>query len=223
MRGLVKYIVSSTYKPLLVKYLSKTRTYSYKGIHLEVPPEVFHPGFFFSTKLLLRYISNEYLNRKTFLELGAGSGLLSIYAAKNGASVVASDINPVSVNCIETNAEENDVDITTILSDVFDKIPLQRFDFILVNPPYYKKNPSSFSDYAWYCGENGEYFQKLFKDLFNYMHETSIVLMVLCDDCDLNMIRNIAQESFFKMNCVRAKRKVIETDFIFIIERIQCD
>lgn len=220
MRGLMKYIVSSTYKPLLVKYLSKTRTYSYKGIHLEVPPEVFHPGFFFSTKLLLRYISNEYLNRKTFLELGAGSGLLSIYAAKKGAFVVASDINPVSIKCVKANAEENDVEITIIQSDVFDTIPQQGFDFVLINPPYYRKNPSSFSDYAWYCGENGEYFQKLFKNLSGYMHEESKVLMILCDGCDLNMVRIIAQENFFRLRCVRTKQTIIETNFIFRIERM---
>jgi release factor glutamine methyltransferase len=220
MRGLMKYIVSSTYKPLLVKYLSKTRTYSYKGINLEVPPEVFHPGFFFSTKLLLRYISNEYLSGKTFLELGAGSGLLGIYAAKKGALVVASDINPASIKCVKANAEENDVEITIIQSDVFDSIPQQGFDFILINPPYYRKNPSSFSDYAWYCGEEGEYFQKLFKDLTGYMHEGSKALMVLCDGCDLNMIKNIAQENFLRMRCVRTRQTIIETNFIFRIERI---
>lgn len=221
MRGLVKYIMNTTYKPLLVKYLSKTRTYSYKGIHLEVPPQVFHPGFFFSTKLLLHHISKEYLSGKTFLELGAGSGLLSIYAAMKDAFVVASDINPVSAKCIETNAEENTVEITIIQSDVFESIPQQGFDFIVVNPPYYKKKPSSLSDYAWYCGENGEYFQKLFKDLNNYIHQSSKVVMVLCDGCDLDMIRSLALENSFKMRCVQKKHNIVETNFIFRIERAE--
>ena len=149
MRGLIKHIVSATYKPLLVKYLATTRTYSYKGIHLEIPPQVFHPGFFFSTKLLLRYISKEHLSYKTFLELGAGSGLLSIYAAKRGASVVATDINPISIECINLNAEENAVEVKTILSDVFDNVSPQNFDYILINPPYYRKKPSSFPTKGW--------------------------------------------------------------------------
>lgn len=221
MRGLAKYIMNTTYKPLLVRYLSKTRTYSYKGIHLEVPPGVFHPGFFFSTKLLLHYISKEHLDGKTFLELGAGSGLLSIYAAKKDAVVVASDISPASVKCIEANAEENNVEITIIQSDVFKNVPQQGFDFILVNPPYYKRNPSSFSDYGWYCGENGEYFQKLFKDLHNYLNQNSKVLMVLCDGCDLAMIRDIALENSFKMRCAQKKHMIVETNFIFRIERLE--
>ena len=221
MRGLVKYIVSSTYKPLLVKYLSKTRMYSYKGIHLEVPPQVFHPGFFFSTKLLLRYISKEHLSQKSLLELGAGSGLLSIYAAKKGANVVATDINPISVECIRANAKENTVDIRTIQSDVFHNISQQQFDFILVNPPYYKKNPSSLSDYAWYCGEQGEYFQKLFQNLGSYIHEGSKVLMVLCDGCDLEMIKTMALKKNFNLKCVHKKEAIIETNYIFRIQQLK--
>lgn len=219
MRGLIKHIVSATYKPLLVKYLAKTRTYSYKGIHLEVPPQVFHPGFFFSTKLLLRYISKEHLHLKTFLELGAGSGLLSIYAAKRGAFVMATDINPSSIECINLNAEENGVEIRTILSDVFDNVSPRHFDYILINPPYYKKKPSSFSEYAWYCGENGEYFQKLFKGLADFVDESSEVIMVLCDGCDLQMIKFLAAKNSFNMKCVRTYTTIMERNYIFKIEQ----
>ena len=211
--------MSSAYKPLLTKYLSKTRTYSYKGVTLEIPPEVFHPGFFFSTKLLLRYIAKEHLNKKTFLELGAGSGLLSIYAARKGAFVVATDINPIAIECIKTNAQANWVEIETIHSDLFDHIRRQSFDFILINPPYYKKKPSSVSEYAWYCGENGEYFQKLFKTLKDYIHKSSKVLMVLCDGCDLQMIKNLAAENSFAMQFVYTSDTLIERSYIFKIQR----
>jgi release factor glutamine methyltransferase len=219
MRGLIKHIVSATYKPLLVKYLATTRTYSYKGIHLEIPPQVFHPGFFFSTKLLLRYISKEHFSDKTFLELGAGSGLLSIYAAKRGASVMATDINPVSIECINLNTEQNAVKTKTILSDVFDNVSPRHFDYILINPPYYKKKPSSFRDYAWYCGENGEYFQKLFKKLAEFMDESSNVLMVLCDGCDLQMIKFQAAKNSFSMKCVLTYTTIMERNYIFKIEQ----
>ena len=70
MKDIIKYIVGRTYKPLLVKYLSGTRNYSYKGIVLAIPPEVFHPGFFSSTKILLRHIRNE----NGLFQLGSGHG-----------------------------------------------------------------------------------------------------------------------------------------------------
>ena len=82
MRQVVKYIVERTYRPILVSYLSKTRFYTCNDIRLQVPPQVFHPGFFFSTKLLLAYMEGLPLYGKNFLELGAGSGLIAIHAAK---------------------------------------------------------------------------------------------------------------------------------------------
>src|SRR5689334_22250136 len=109
MRSFVKYIVGRTYKPLLVKYLSKTRMYSWKGITVEIPPAVFHPGFFTSTRLLLNFIKHKNFKGSAVLELGAGSGLISIYAAKRGAKVTATDINEVAVHSLKLNAEINKV------------------------------------------------------------------------------------------------------------------
>ena len=219
MRSTIRHIISHTYKPLLVKYLAKTRTYSYKGIVVEVPPQVFHPGFFFSTKLLLRQILNENLSHKTFLELGAGSGLLSAYAAKKGAFVIATDISPIAIESIHRNAGINEVEITTILSDVFTSLSPRCFDYVLINPPYYKKNPSSHYDYAWYCGENGEYFQKLFDGLSNYIDENSRVLMVLCDGCDLQMISEMAKRKSFDLQCIQTHAGIIERNYIFKIQK----
>lgn len=220
MRSLVKYIVAKTYKPLLVKYLSSTRTYSWKGITLEIPPEVFHPGFFTSTKILLNFIKHKNYKGNLVLELGAGSGLISIYAAKKGANVTATDINEVAINFLQKNAEQNNVGLNVIHSDIFNSIPVCLFDTIIINPPYYKKQPRSNADYAWYCGENGEYFQKLFKHLKNYVHGKTEVLMVLCDGCDLQMIKDFAHENSFLLQCVFQRNSIIEKNYIFkIVQR----
>src|SRR4030095_3680463 len=141
MRSLIKHIVGRTYKPLLVRYLSKTRTYSWKGITVEVPPSVFHPGFFTSTKLLLHYIKHKNFKKTSVLELGAGSGLISIYTAKKGGYVTATDINPVAISCLKRNSELNKTELTILHSDLFANIPMHSFDTIIINPPYYKKEP----------------------------------------------------------------------------------
>jgi release factor glutamine methyltransferase len=155
MRQAIKHITTRLYKPLLVKYLSATRMYTYKGIRLVIPPAVFHPGFFFSTRLLLRYIATLPLKKRSFLELGAGSGLIALYAAREGAQVTASDINAVAVHSLEMNSQSNRIPLTIIKSDLFAKIPQQAFDIIAINPPYYKKQPKTPAEYAWYCGEQG--------------------------------------------------------------------
>ena len=212
---LLKHIVARTCKPLLTKYLSKTRTYNYDGIRLEIPPQVFHPGFFFSTRLLLRYISALTLQGQRFLELGAGSGLIAIHAAKKGATVTATDINPVAVECLRRNCDQNKVKPEIILSDLFSNIPEQSFDIIAINPPYYKKQPQNMVEHAWYCGENGEYFEQLFTKLGKYIHKNSIVVMVLSEECDINMISEIASGYNFYMQKKVTKRSAWEYLYIY--------
>lgn len=221
MKKVIKYIITRIYKPLLVKYLSTTRTYSYKGIRLLIPSGVFHPGFFFSTRLLLQYISLYPLQGRSFLELGAGSGLISLVAAQKGARVTATDINPRAIEYLEKNRMGNDIPIEIIHSDLFNNIPVQAFDFIVINPPYYRKAPSSYAEYAWYCGENGEYFSGLFSGLGNYTHSRSATWMILCDGSDIGMIQGLAKEHGWDLHCVYSKKNLVEKNFIFKIESLQ--
>jgi len=218
MRTAVKYIVGTTWQPLLKKYLSKTRAYTYKNIRLQIPSSVFHPGFFFSTHLLLDQVKKLPLQNKSLLEPGAGSGLISIYAARNGATVTATDVNPLAVEYLGENSRRNNVRINIIESDIFSRVPPESFDIIAINPPYYKKNPESLADYAWYCGENGEYFENLFSGLKKYMHSESVVLMVLCDGCDIGMIKKMTDQKGYEMNKIQTKKNVLEKNFIYRIE-----
>src|SRR5689334_3805770 len=219
MKQTFKYLTTRLYKPLLVRYLSATRTYTYKGIRLVIPPAVFHPGFFFSSRLLLRYIASLPLKHQALLELGAGSGLIALYTARQGALVTATDINAVAIQSLKLNSHSNRIPLTIIESDLFTKIPQQAFDIIAINPPYYKKQPRTPAEYAWYCGEQGEYFQQLFGSLQWYMHSQSMVLMVLSDGCDLEMIKGMAAEHGFKLHCVFEKKNWIEVNYIFRIEK----
>jgi len=219
MRRVVRYLVTRFYKPLLVRYLSKTRKYTFKGVQLLIPPEVFHPAFFFSTKYLLRYISGLPLQQSSFLELGAGSGLISIFVAGKGSDVMATDINPVAVEYLEKNRRANNVNMEVIHSDLFEQIPSRTFDIIAINPPYYKKQPQTFAEHAWYCGENGEYFDRLFHSLPDYMHGQSTVLMTLSDGCDETMIRNLAIKNGCRLNRVHSMQNLMEEIYIFKIER----
>jgi release factor glutamine methyltransferase len=218
MKTAIKYIVGTTWQPLLKIYLAKTRSYSYQNIRLHIPSSVFHPGFFYSTHLLLDQLKKFPLENKKLLELGAGSGLISIYAAQRAAVVTATDINPTAVKFLYHNCDANHVRLTVIESDLFERLRPQAFDIIAINPPYYKKQPHSFADYAWFCGENGEYFEQLFSGLKNYMHSETMVLMVLCDGCDIEMIKGLAREKGYSMQSIYTKKNMLETNFIYRIQ-----
>lgn len=198
-------------------YSAKERSYSYKGINVRVMPGVFHPGFFFSTKLLIEYISKIDLKDKNVLELGAGSGLISIYCARQNAKVTASDINPTAIKNIIKNSVLNDVKLEVIESDLFDKIKPQLFDYIIINPPYFPKNPKNEKELAWFCGNDFEYFRKLFVQLNDYKTKETFVLMILSEDCDLQRITSIASENGYGLNIIFQKKVFGEANYIFRI------
>src|SRR4030095_12987258 len=127
--NLPRKVFSRTARPLIQIYLAKERTYSYNGISLKILPGVFHPGFFFSTKFLLQYLESFDLKNKSFFELGAGSGLISFTAEKNGAIVSASDLSNEAIKGLERNRKTLKSNITIIKSDVWEQIPEQQFDF----------------------------------------------------------------------------------------------
>ena len=93
--------------------------------------------------------------RKKVLEIGCGSGLLSILCARFGADVLAIDINPEAVNATKENAIANNVKLSAIQSDIFAKVgaganscfssrnshnnqvsPKVGYDIIIFNSPY---------------------------------------------------------------------------------------
>ncbi|MEO5570872.1 MAG: methyltransferase, partial [Bacteroidia bacterium] len=196
-RSIFKPFINKAIKPLIEIYLSKNRNYNYGDIQLIIFKGVFHPGLFFSTKILLDHLKQFNLTNKIFLELGAGSGLISIYASKRNAQVTASDISENSVKNVKLNADKNNAAFQIIHSDLFEKIPQMNFDFVLINPPYYNRQPNNEAEYAWYCGEHSEYFEKLFSELSGYIHRQSKVIMVLSEDCDLEKIKSIVLKNNF--------------------------
>ena len=177
---------------LVLWYLRKDRYYTYKGIKIRVRNGVFHPAFFFSSKLLLHEVLKQNVANKKVLELGAGSGLISFHLASKRAIVTATDISQMAIDGLKENKDNLSLEMTIIKSNLFDDIPLQSFDYIIINPPYYPKKPTNDAEKAWYCGENFEYFEKLFYQLEPYTHPQSVVLMSLSEDCDFQKIASIA-------------------------------
>lgn len=203
-------------KPLSQWYLSKPRSYSYKNINVAIYPSVFHPGLFFSTKVFIEYLENRSLNNLHILELGAGSGLISIYCNKRGAVATASDINDTALQNIKSNCQKNDAKVTILKSDLFEKLDPKDFDLILINPPYYPKAVLSNDHLAWHCGEHFEYFERLFSQLEK--KTSAEVLMILSEDCDLNQIFWIAAKHNLKLDQTYAMRKSGEMNYIFRIK-----
>lgn len=95
---------------------------------------VFGDGTHETTKCLLEYLRQRELNGKTVIDLGTGTGILSVYAAKRGASVLAVDINGTALEWARKNFKRNDVQVEVEINDKLQYID-RKADVIVSNLP----------------------------------------------------------------------------------------
>ena len=218
MRKYVKHLAARILVPLTRWYLRKQRSYTYHKIEVKVAAGVFHPGFFYSTKFILEHLEQLPLSGKTLIELGCGSGLISISAARAGAHVTSSDLSPAAIENTKYNAAHNNIKLHVVHSDLFENIK-GKFDYVIINPPYYAKDALNEEQLAWHCGKNFEYFQKLFLQLRDHIHEASSVIMVLTKGCDLESIFSIASKAGFTFQLLAEKNVLFDgKDYLYRIK-----
>lgn len=217
MRTFLKKISHPFLKFGLNLYYSKPRDFAYDHIKIKIHPDVFPPQLTFSTKILLDFVKDLDLESKTFLELGCGSGIISLLTSKKGAKVTASDINQTALDFLVVNAEKNNLKLKTVYSDLFQNIESHSFDYIIINPPYYPKAAKNVKEQSWFCGENFEYFEKLFGELPSYLSTETNCFMILSQDCDIEKIKAIAVKNAMAFELVMEKNNLAETNYIFRI------
>lgn len=101
-----------------------------------IPQGAFGTGLHETTQDCLRYILEKDFENKTVLDIGTGSGILSIAAAiKNATSVASLDIRDVNEE-INLNASLNDIDTIDIYvgNALEDDLGINtQFDFVFIN------------------------------------------------------------------------------------------
>lgn len=101
------------------------------------PGMAFGTGTHETTRLVMKIMQDELLGGERFLDVGTGSGILSICASKLGAkSCNAYDIDPVAVKIAKENAEADGCsNITVAVSDLLKGVDLSygKYDFCVAN------------------------------------------------------------------------------------------
>ncbi len=167
----------------------------YKNIELEISSGVYEPR---EDSFLLAKVLEKELSAKKFkrvLEIGCGSGLLAIIAAKKGRETTAADIDDKALECAKKNASANSVKINFVLSDLFEEIS-GKFDLIIFNPPYLPEEISDFSR-TWAAGKNLEMIFHFLSGAKNFLAPNGALLLV-CSSLSNpeKIIGNLKQNGF---------------------------
>ena len=139
----------------------------YKDLVLEVSESVYEPredSFLLADNLKVK-------KGESVLEIGTGSGILAILAAKMGGRVTAVDINDEAIECAAGNAERNNVwGIKFLVGNLFAPVKDEKFDLIIFNPPYLPKEEKYTEkkiDLSYNSSETLERFLKEYKKHLN--------------------------------------------------------
>lgn len=82
----------------------------------------------------------------TVLEIGCGTGIVSVHLASRGAQVTAVDLNPKAVEATRFNSMNNGVKIEVLEGDMFAPVEGRRFGTIVCNPPYLPPSDERYND-----------------------------------------------------------------------------
>ncbi len=117
-----------------------------------VLPQVFNPGLFRSGAVLAATLGRPAPGGAgRALDMGTGSGIGAVTAARQGWQVVATDINEAAVRCARINALLNEVEgrVEVRHGDLFEPVAGERFDVVLFNPPFFRGVPADALAHAW--------------------------------------------------------------------------
>lgn len=206
-RLLLQYILNQTRQYLIVyddKEISKKEQWEYfvdiekltNGIplqHITHRQEFMKMDFYVDKNVLIPRPDTEILVEETIkiaskiknpviLDLCTGSGVIGISIAKNipDAKIYAIDISPKALEISEKNAKKLGTikQMNFIESNLFEKIKNKKFDIIVSNPPYIKKNDINYlskevqeePEIALDGGNDGlEFYRKIVKEAPNYL------------------------------------------------------
>ena len=136
---------------------SANRKSFFGDLVLEVCDEVYEPSedsFLFAENLKVPAWAR-------VLDMGTGSGILAILAAKKASEVIAMDVNPYAIRCAKQNAKKNrcQANMDFLQGSLFAPLnPDAKFDLILFNSPYLPSEPGeekSWLGRAWAGGKKG--------------------------------------------------------------------
>ncbi|MFN8513996.1 MAG: class I SAM-dependent methyltransferase [Chloroflexia bacterium] len=149
------------------------------GTPILVLPQVFNPKLLRTGAFLVGALNDRLIPPgSTVLDMGTGSGVGAIFAARRAARVVAVDINPAAVRCARINALmhhlEDRIDVRE--GNLFAPVTGERFDAILFNPPFFRGAARDPLDHAWRSEDTVERFAAALRDHLTPQGHALVVL-----------------------------------------------
>jgi release factor glutamine methyltransferase len=203
----------------LILSRQRTRVAGAAGFRLNVRPTVFHPRFFISSERFAEFIDGLDLSGKSVIDVGTGSGVLALAAARAGAaSVIAADINPNAAISAAENAHSNGLGdrvrgVACNLLAAFAPRPL--FDVILSSPPKHAGEPRDLADRGWHAGPAYRDVAALFDQARERLKPGGRIYVMVSSDSDLDLFGVRIEQAGFVARLAKEYSIFIESFLLY--------
>jgi release factor glutamine methyltransferase len=190
------------------------------GLPLVVLPDVFNPCLFRSGEFLARWTTRLVAPGDAVLDLGTGSGVGAIFAARRAAAVVAVDVNPAAARCARINCLlhqiEDRVDVRQ--GDLFSVVAGQRFDVVLFNPPYYRGTPRNALEEAF---RSDDIIERFAAGLDDVLAPDGRAVLVISTDADPTRVLSALERHGFRADTLEQKDLINEIVLVWLVRRAE--
>jgi release factor glutamine methyltransferase len=209
-RKLARRLFARVYGAYVSRRVTRPSEARFLGYHLLTEPDVFHPVYFLSSRVLADSLRGFPLAGKRFLDMGTGAGPVAVVAAGSGATVTACDVNPHAVALAARNLKRNRLPGEVLESDLFSALVGRRFDIICFNIPFYPRPAQSPLDRAFFAGPELQTVRAFAHDCREHLADGGLVRIVFSEDCGRGRVLSLFADAGFSVAEERFDHRLLD-------------
>lgn len=228
-------LLKAKYKNLnkVVKKLNKNYPVQYLignvnfyGYNINVNKNVLIPRFETETLVekTIEYIKRLKLENGSLIDLGTGSGCISIVLKKEleSLNITGLDISNKALKLARKNAKNNKADINFIKENIFKFKPVNKYDILISNPPYITEDDEISPNIKYepkkaiFTNDGLKYYRHIMSTCSNYLNKKNLIAFEIGDKQGKDL-KKLAKD-FFPKAKIKLERDLSGRDrYLFII------